>query len=175
MKTRSKLAIVAAGYVFAFVVASVVVAIRVGATSGPVAQASSGMYAFGDAVLFVGVFGVVGLAPTGAGLFFLRPHRRFWYVLSAIGVALTLTGLCAVVLFSVGRNADPKSTLGEWGAFSVLRILVAPLLAAAFLVCTLVSPDRLPRRAFLSAALAEFVVSAYAGCVWFLPLLLSGR
>jgi len=175
VKVRTKLAIVAAGYLVAFVVASVVVAIRLSATSGPAAQASSGMYAFGDAVLFVGVFGVVGLAPTGAGLFFLRPHRRFWYVLSAIGLALALTGVCAMVLFSVGRNADPKSTLGAWGAFSVLRILVAPLLAATFLVCTLLSPDRVPRRTLLAAAAAELVVSAYAGIVWFLPLLFPGR
>jgi len=32
-------------------------------------QASSGMYAFGDAVLFVAVLAVVALAPTGAALF----------------------------------------------------------------------------------------------------------
>jgi protein-S-isoprenylcysteine O-methyltransferase Ste14 len=67
VKARTKLAIVAAGYLVAFVVASVVVAVRLSATSGPAAQASSGMYAFGDAVLFVGVFGVVGLAPTEWG------------------------------------------------------------------------------------------------------------
>ncbi len=173
MKAAQKVSVVAGGYLAALVLATVAVGLRMAATSGPAAQASSGMYAFGDAVLFVGVFGVVSLVPTGAGLYFLRPHKRFWSTISAFGLALALTGMCAMVLFAVGRNADPKSTLAAWGAFSVLRILIAPLFAAAFIVCTLFSPDRVPRRAFLAAAAAELVVTAYAGFVWFLPLLLG--
>jgi hypothetical protein len=173
MQTLSKIGIVAGGYIAAFAAASVAVAIHVAATDGPAAQASSGMYAAGDAMLFVAVFGVLALAPTAVALWFLRPHRRFWSAISALGLALAFTSLGAMVLFAVGRNADPASALAAWGALSVLRILVAPLFAAAFLVCTLFSPDRGPRRAFLAAALAEFVVSAYAGCVWFLPLVLG--
>jgi hypothetical protein len=64
---------VTAGYVAAFLMASAAVAIRVASTSGPDAQASSGMYAFGDALLFVAVCGVAALVPTGVALFFLRP------------------------------------------------------------------------------------------------------
>ena len=99
-----KIGVVTAGYVAAFLLASGVVAIRVASTSGPAAQAESGMYAAGDAMLFVAVFGVAALVPTGAALFFLRSYRRFWTVLSAVGLGIGITGLAAVVLFALGRH-----------------------------------------------------------------------
>ncbi len=174
MKPIFKIALVAGGYVAAFLMASAVVAIRVANTSGPDAQAASGMYAFGDAILFVAVFGVAALVPTGAALFFLRPYRRFWVVLSALGLAVAVTGIAAVVLFALGRSAV-ASPLATWAAFSVLRILVAPLLALVFLVCAVFSPYRAARIAFLAAAVMEAAASAYGGVVWFVPLLFPGR
>jgi hypothetical protein len=87
MKPILKVAVVAVGYFAAFLVASAAVGIRLANTSGPDGQASSGMYAFGDALLFVAAFGVVALVPTGAALFFLRPYRHFWQVLSAFSLA----------------------------------------------------------------------------------------
>jgi hypothetical protein len=169
VKPFLKVAVVAAGYVAAFLIASAVVAVRIATTSGPDAQASSGMYAAGDAMLFVAVFGGCALLPTGAALFFLRPYRRFWIVLSALGLAVAVTGVTAAVLFAVGRHAT-ASPLATWAAFSVLRILVAPLLAITFLVCTLFSPYRFPRVALLAATVMEGGVSAYGGAVWFIPL-----
>lgn len=160
---------VAGGYVAAFAIASAVVAVRIANTSGPDAQASSGMYAAGDALLFAAVFGVCALLPTGAALFFLRPYRRFWSVLSALGLAVAVTGVTAAILFAVGRHAT-GSSLAAWAAFSVLRILVAPLLALTFLVCTIFSPYRSPRIALLAATVMEGVVTAYGGTVWFVPL-----
>jgi hypothetical protein len=44
-------------------------------TQGSIAQASSGMYAFGDLILFIGVFGVLALIPTGLAAYFLL--RKF--------------------------------------------------------------------------------------------------
>jgi hypothetical protein len=142
-----KVAGVAGGYIAAFLVAAAAVAIRVASTSGPDAQASSGMYAFGDAVLFAAVFGVCALVPTGAALFFLRPYRRFWTVLAALGLAVAVTGIAAVILYVVGRHAT-ASPLATWAGLSVLRILGAPLLALGFLVCTIFSPHRLPGSRF---------------------------
>ena len=113
-------------------------------TSDAVALASSGMYAFGDLVIFVFVFGLAALPPTGAALYFLRPYRRFWITLAALGLAVAVTGVAAAVLFAVGRQAPP-SPLATWATFSVLRILLAPLLALTFLVCTVFSPHRFPR------------------------------
>ena len=76
MKAFFKVGVVAIGYSAAILLASAAVAIRVANTSGPDAQASSGMYAFGDALLFVTVFGISALVPTAAALGFLRPYRR---------------------------------------------------------------------------------------------------
>lgn len=169
MKPLLKVALVAGGYAAAFLIASAVVAIRVASTSGPDAQASRGMYAFGAAVLFVAVFGGTALVPTAAALLFLRPYRPFWTGLLALGVAAAGTGLAAVILFAVGRHTVP-SPLATWAAFAVLRILVAPVLALTFLVCAIFSPHRSPRLALLAATVTEGAVSAYGGAVWFVPL-----
>ena len=169
MRPSLKIGLVAVGYIAAFVVASAAVAVRLAYTSGPDAQAASGMYAAGDAFLFVAVFGVVALVPTGAALLFLRPYRAFWRVLSAVGLCVAATGVTAVALYVVGRQTAP-SPLATLAGFSVLRILVAPFLALAFLVCTLFSPYRFPRLAFLAAAALEIAVSAYAAFVWFVPM-----
>jgi hypothetical protein len=158
-----------AGYVAAFLIASAAVAVRVAGTSGPVAQASSGMYAFGDAILFLAVFGVCALIPTGAILFFLRRYRRFWTLLSTLGVVVGLTAITAAALYAFGRHAAP-SPLATLAGYSVLRILISPLLALTFALFALLSPARAPRLAFLAATLMEATASIYAGCVWFIPL-----
>jgi hypothetical protein len=108
--------------------------------------------------------------PTGAALWFLRAHRRFWAVLATIGVGVAATGLSAALIFGVGRHAPTPSPLATWAAFSVLRILVAPLLALAFLLCGVLSPFRFARAACLAAAVTEVAVSAYGGFTWFVPL-----
>ena len=169
MKPLVKVSIVAVGYIAACLLASVALAIRVASTSVPSAQASSGMYAFGDSLLFIAVFGVSALVPTGAALFFLRPYRQFWTMLSAAGLAMALTGVAAATIFALGRHAPP-SALATWAALSVLRILIAPLLALMFLVSAGLSPHRLPRLVLLAAAIVEAAVSAYGGFVWFVPL-----
>jgi len=171
MNASLKVGVVVGGYVAAFLVASAAVGFRLANTSGPDAQASSGMYAAGDALLFAAVFGVTALVPTGAALFFLRPYRRFWTVLSTFSLGVAVTGLAAVALFAIGRYAAP-SPVAIGAALSVLRILVAPLLALTCLVCTVLSPYRVPRLALFAATAIEVAVSAYGGFVWFFPLLL---
>jgi hypothetical protein len=166
-----KLALIAAGYVAAFLIAGAVVAGRVATTSGPDAQASSGMYAFGDAVLFIAVFGFCSLAPTAVALFLLRPYRRFWTWLAAAVVAVASTGVAAAMLFALGRH-ETSSPLAVLAMASVLRILLAPLLALVFLVFGVFSPYRSPRVALLAGSAAEVAVSVYGGLVWVAPLLL---
>jgi hypothetical protein len=170
MKPSLKVAVVAGGYIVALLLASAAVAIRGATTSGPDAQAASGMYAFGDALLFVAVFGGCALVPTGAALFFLRPYRHFWTVLSALGLAVAVTGVTAAILFAVGRRALPSS-LATWADFSVLRILVAPLLAFTFL-CAQSSPHRSLGSRF-SRQPRWAAVSAYGG-LWLVPLFFQG-
>jgi hypothetical protein len=76
MKPVLKVAIVAGGYLLAFLLASAAVALHAAISGESGAQASGGMSAFGDLVLFVAVFGAVALVPTGAGFFFLLSKRK---------------------------------------------------------------------------------------------------
>jgi LPXTG-motif cell wall-anchored protein len=73
----TKAAIVIVGYLAAFILASVAVALHtLLADSLGTQAASDGMSAFGDAVLFLLVFGLGALLTTGAALVFLRRKRR---------------------------------------------------------------------------------------------------
>src|SRR5690349_25002744 len=96
--TALRVGSIAAGYLGAFLAASLAVAIRVANTSGSDAQASSGMYAFGDSYLFIAVFGLLALVPTGAALYFLRPYRALWTVLSTLALCVAITGVAAAAL-----------------------------------------------------------------------------
>ena len=71
MKPLLKVAIVAGGYLLAILLACAAVALHMALTSDSGAQASGGMAAFGDLVLFIAVFGAVALVPTGAAFFFI--------------------------------------------------------------------------------------------------------
>src|SRR5215475_5573002 len=113
MKPSLKACAVAGAYIVAFLVASAAVGIRLAFTRGPVAQASSGMYAFSDALVFVVVFGVIALVPTGVALFFLRSYRPFWTVLSVLGLGVGVTGLAAATLFAITRHAAPPA-IATW-------------------------------------------------------------
>ena len=76
MSTIAKLGLVTGGYIVACVLAGGVVYVYQLLTDTPVTQASSGMYAFGDLLLFIGVFGILALFPTGLALYFLIPAVR---------------------------------------------------------------------------------------------------
>ena len=173
MRPLLKVSVVLAGYVATFVLASMVVAVRVALASEPDAQASSGMYAFGDAALWVAVVGTVGPLPTGLALFFLRPVRTSWTLLAGVGLVVAATGAAALILYIVGRAATPPSVLSAAAALTPLRMLPAPLFAVAFLVGGLISPYQAPRWTLWAAAGVEIVVSGYIGIVWFLPIFLS--
>jgi len=75
MSRLAKVGLVIGGYVAACLIASGVVYVWELFTQGSIAQASSGMYAFGDLMLFIGVFGVLALIPTGLAVYFLS--RKF--------------------------------------------------------------------------------------------------
>ena len=173
MKPIYKFGLVALGYLAAFVIASAVTAVRIALTSGADASAYSGMLAFGDAFLWLNVFGICAAVPTAGALYFLRPYHRFWELLGFTAVVVAATGAISAVLFHFGRAAEEIEFLGAWAQLSGLRMLVAPLLALVFLLCACISPRGFPRVAFLSATVMEVAISAYMAFVWFLPVLLS--
>ena len=163
MRPLAKVGLVGAGYVGAFALAALVVAACVLIASGPDRQRESGMAAFGDALLFLAVLGVAATAPTGAALYFLRPHRAFWRALSACALVLAITAIAALVAHAAPRASDPASTLSAWSAVAGLRVLVAPSLGLAFLLSGAFAPGRGPRLVLLGAAAVE--TSVFAGAV----------
>jgi hypothetical protein len=54
-----------------------------------------------------------------------------------------------------------------WAALAVLRMLAAPLLAAAFVVAGAITPSRAPRWSLLAAAGIEGAVAVYSVLQWF--------
>ncbi len=169
MRPLVKVGLVVAGYVVAFLVAFAVVAIHVAATSGPDRQVYSAMYGFGDDLLFLAVFGVAAVPPSGAVLFFLRPYRAFWRVLSVVALGTATTGLAALIINIAAQTGDAGSILHTWSALASLRILGAPLLALAFLLSCLFAPNRFSRIALLVATVIEAAVFAYVALMWFRP------
>jgi len=75
MSGLAKVGLVISGYTLACLAAGGVVYINQLFTENASAQVSSGMYAFGDLILFVGLCGVLALFPTGLALYFLL--RKF--------------------------------------------------------------------------------------------------
>ncbi len=71
MRTLAKSALVIGGYLAACLIASGAVYVNGLFTQSAAAQASAGMVAFGDFILFLGVFGVLALLPTGLAFYFL--------------------------------------------------------------------------------------------------------
>ena len=71
MSGFAKIGLVLGGYVAACLLASGVVYVWELLTQGPIAQASSGMYAFGDLLLFIVTFGGLALIPTGLAVYFI--------------------------------------------------------------------------------------------------------
>lgn len=168
MRPLVKVGLVVTGYVVAFVAAAVV-AIHVAATSGPYRQGAGGMYGFGDDLLFLAVFGLAAVPPTSAVLFFLRPYRAFWLVLSVVALSIASTGLAALIVYVAPRTDDVRSILHTISALSPLRVLVAPLFALTFLLSCLFAPNRSSRVALLVATVIEAAVFAYVASIWFHP------
>jgi len=169
MKSLFKIILVVAGYVAAFVIASVVVGLYVAATNGPDRQTSGGMFAFGDSILFLGICAIAAIPATGAALFFLRPYPLIWRLFAAGALGIVLIGLGDLVDFLVPQNVTTDSFLGLWSMASPLRIFLAPPWAIAFFLCALFAPTRFTRLAFLSAAAIELVVFGWVGLIWFQP------
>jgi hypothetical protein len=162
MSRTSKLGVVLAGYAAALLAtyASFYLYLYLLRLSNPSPDASGGMQAFGDSLLFGGLFGFLALIPTALALYFLRPVEKFWTFFSIACLALASTGPVAAIM--MGR--PQQSPWAGWvvGLFGLLKVLGAPLFGVGFLICGVISPFRRSRWVLLGAALIEFAVGAYA-------------
>ncbi len=169
MKDFIKLGIVLAAYLAAFVVAAEVVHLRElrpqwQATS----QASPGMAAFADFILFVEVFGVAAAAPTALASYFLRPFRRVYTVFATGCLALAVTGLLAAVIVVGTRSLQGETGLSRaFAPFGDIRTFLSPILAPSFLVSVPLAPTWRCRWILLAAAAMEAVALA-SGHAWLL-------
>jgi hypothetical protein len=157
MRPVAKAGLVAVGYLAALAIAWLVSASYLAVTSGSDLRGQGGMAAFGDSLLFLGVFGLAAIPATGATLFFLRPHPAFWLTLSIASLAAASTGAVAALMHDAP-------------AFAVLRIFVAPLFAMLWLLSGLFAPNRSARLSLMAAGAIEVAVFAYVVFGWFHPL-----
>jgi hypothetical protein len=122
------------------------------------------MLAFGDTALFAGVFAVTAMPATCAALFFLRPVQKFWHVASIVALAIAATGLGALVYYLASPSTG--AAVGAGSALTLIRILLAPLLSAAFFLAVLFAPTRSARLALLAATVIEAGVFVWVALAW---------
>jgi len=79
-----------------------------------------------------------------------------------VALAVAATGAAASFFYLATQGAGPDSIARAWSAAAVLRILIAPALALAFLVCAVMAPGRWPRFALLAATAIEAAAFACA-------------
>jgi len=163
LRPSVKVAIVLAGLVVALGAAALAVFFRQQLTQGPEADASSGMYAFGDLLLGIAVFGAVALVPLALGLFWLRAVPRFWTVLAWGALAYAATGPLALVVSGWLR---PETGLASLLADA--RVGSMPLSAFAWFVCAAFAPATRPRWWLAGAGLADGIIFAGVVVVKFL-------
>ncbi|MEO6004306.1 MAG: hypothetical protein ABIZ04_19355 [Opitutus sp.] len=154
LRPPTKFGVVIGGMILALAMAWIAAYFRQLATSGPDAVASSGMYAFGDPVLGIAVFGVLALIPIALALYWLRPVTWFWALLLWTALPFALTGLIALADLWIGA---PK----HWTFFlSQARIGIMPMTLLALVTCALFAPCLRDRWLLLGAALSEGAVFA---------------
>jgi energy-converting hydrogenase Eha subunit A len=169
MKASSKVILVVAGYLAALVIAFVVVSLYIAAPNGPDRQTYSGMFAFGDSILFLGVFAIAAIPASGAALFFLRPYPTLWRMASVGALAIATTGVAALAAYLMSPNVSRGTWLWAWSGLSPLRFLLAPPLAMAFFLYMLFAPTRASRVALLGASVIETIVFVWVALIWFHP------
>lgn len=163
----ARVGLVAGGYLAALVAATLALLAYVQVTNGPDRDASSGMYAFADALLFLLVWAAGSVAPTTLMLYFLRRSIVPWRVFGSLGLAASVTGLLAVL-----HIAQTHAEVGAWSMLAVPRVLLAPLLLGLFVLVGVFSPGRGSRTSLFAAAAIECVTSFYGFVHWFVPALL---
>ena len=169
-----RLALLTAAYALAFVVALAVVMVYVVLTSGPDRDASSGMHAFGDFLLFLVVFGTVSLVPTAASLYLMRRSRLFWLICSALALLVAFVSAMAVGAWFLGRHvAGHDASFSLWEALAIPVFFASPFLFATFALSALTARGAF-RWLLGAAAVIEGGCAVYA-LVWFASALLTQR
>jgi hypothetical protein len=151
MRPIAKAGLVVAGYIAAFALAWAVSVAYIALTPHVDRNLYQGMTAFGDGLVFLWAFGLAACVPTAAALYFLRPYPKFWRVLS----------LAAIVIAATAALAAVPGVM--WGP---LRVLIAPAVGVALLVCAVFAPNRSARMTLIAATATEAAVFVYVVAGW---------
>lgn len=152
---------IALGFVVAFFVAAGVVWLHNLLFPLPPAEASGGMAAFGDLVLFAGVFTLGSFIPTIWLLRILRGVPAFWAVWTIGAVFLVLTGIVSGLMYVVPGLAGAHRFPVIY-SLAPLRILGAVPLAIGFALSGNLAPLETNRKILFGCAGAESIIFAAA-------------
>lgn len=107
MKPLTKVGLIGGGYALALAVAFGVVALYIAAASHADREASSGMFAFADGLLFRAVLGVAAVPSSPGALYLLRPYRarrRIALLVAMASDAVVFAGLLLLMLRAFRRT-----------------------------------------------------------------------
>ncbi|MGE3743646.1 MAG: hypothetical protein AB7I59_29580 [Geminicoccaceae bacterium] len=135
----------------------------------PEPEATGGMAAFGDLVLFLAVFSVAAVPPTVMIMRHLAGIAAFWVVWACTGVFVALSGLVASA-FIVLPELSRASHYPNVAMAAPLRILAGGPMFLAFALSAFFSPAGRCRAVFLGCAAVELVGSGAAIGKWALGL-----
>jgi hypothetical protein len=164
MNKPVKIGIVIAGYIFALGCASAATYIQELSTRGTDAQASQGMFAFGQTMLFLLVFGGLALIPTVLAFYFLRSSVKFWNGFAVLCLAFSILGLIVVfanALMNSNGGSASSSLAAVLSLLGVLGIFGTPILIVGFLILAVMAPSRRPRIFLLACAGLEILGELY--------------
>lgn len=158
----------ALGFATAFAAAAGAVWLRSVLFPWPAEEASGGMAAFSDLLLFAGVLSLAAVVPTIRLLRLLSDCAAFWAVWSSVAVVVTLTGLVASAAYlAPGQIRIRPFPMIQ--TLAPLRLLGAAPLAIGFVLSAFLTPHRRAKVIFagcagieiasFAAALAELILS----------------
>jgi hypothetical protein len=157
MRPRAKVAIVFLGFVLALAIAYIALKVYVALTAGPDREQYAAMFAFGDSLLFLGIFGAAAVPALSATLYFLRPYPTFWRLLSIPTLVVCVTSVAASIAISYQRATGSAGALSTPLALGSLEVIFAPGFVMLFLFFGIFAPSRSARIVFVAATLAEAV------------------
>lgn len=145
------------GYTAAF--AAGVIAVWAQRALFPANDASSGMAAFGELLLFAGIAGTLSLIPTALLLWRLRTSPRSWCGLAWGALAISLTALPCAATVAAGRFGY-AGVLKNYEPWCFLRLLAAPGILLAWMLGAALAPTAAARRWLLAAGALEVAATA---------------
>lgn len=168
MRTRTKMGIVAGGYLLAAGAGMGAGALYDARMAAMPYDTSGGMYAAGESMAAFAAFFVVALLPTAAALWFLRGNHRFWQAVAVASFAFAGLGLIAALATMAARGTPGHPAAIALELYGLAQLLGVPLWTAAMVVFACLAPTRTARRLLVAAIGIELVIGACAAFHWFL-------